>query len=134
MPQYKGIGFEESVVVNYMVSEGLEFEEAVLSYQRRKKLPSGAFCGPNRSYPAHDAAHVRNAFARLSQFGGRLGRSTVSKIHACLMRKAKQFGVEHKGCKWCKKKESVEETVSWFINLPENREFFKPKEGEKKDD
>ena len=106
--------FEETVVEASMIGEGLRFEEAVLSYQKRKKLPASTFCGPNRSYPANDAAHVRNAFARLSQFGHRLGKSTVSRIHGCLARKAKRFGVEHKGCKWCKKGKKVEETVSWW--------------------
>lgn len=131
MAKYKGIEFEESLVINYMVAEGFKFEEAVLKYKERKKLPSRVFCGPSRSYPAHDAKHVANTFARLSQFGGRLGKSVVAKIHGCLVRKAKRFGVEHKGCKWCKKKEKVEETVGWFKELPENKEFFKVKEEKK---
>jgi hypothetical protein len=114
MKVFKGIEFEETVVKKMILYEGFEFEEAVLTYGKRKKLPASAFCGPNRTYPAHDAAHVRNAFARLSTFGHRLSRGVVSRIHGCLTRRAKRFGVEHKGCKWCKKKQKVEETVAWF--------------------
>lgn len=95
-------------------AEGLSVEEAKLTYQRRQALPAGAFCGPNRSYPAHDAAHVRNGFARLSAFGHRLKPAVRQRIHACLSRKAKRFGVEHGGCKWCKGTK-VQETVEWFM-------------------
>ena len=75
--------------------EGFNIEEAQLTYEKRKSLPSTAFCGPNRSYPAQDAAHVRNAFARLAQFGKRLKPEVRARILACLTRKAKRFGVEH---------------------------------------
>ena len=134
MPKYKGVEFEESAVINYMVAEGLKFEEAVLSYQKRKGLPSSVFCGPNRSYPANDAKHVADAFTRLSQFGGRLGKDVVTRIHGSLMGRAKRYGVEHKGCKWCKTKEKMEETVSWFKSLPEVAEIIKPKKVENKDE
>ena len=64
--------------------------EAKLSTDARKKLPDSAFCGPGRSYPAHDAAHVRNGLARLSQFGG---HGSGGKILACLRSRASKFGV-----------------------------------------
>lgn len=100
--------------------EGFTVEEARLTYKKRQKLPASAFCGPGRTYPAHDAAHVRNAFARLSQFGHRLKPAVRNRIHACLLRRAKKFGVEHKGCKWCKKK--VSETVDWFVKKKKKSE------------
>jgi len=128
--KYRGVEFEESAVINIILLENLPFQEAVLSYKARENLPASAFCGPDRSYPAHDAAHVRNAFARLATFGGRLARATVSRIHACLVAKAKRFGVEHGGCKWCKKKEEVEETVKWF---EERLRASKSKEDDKRE-
>jgi hypothetical protein len=41
-----------------------------LTYRRRQKLPPSAFAIPSeRKYPIPDAAHARNALARVSQFG-----------------------------------------------------------------
>lgn len=123
--------FNEAVLKSMVELEGYSFEEAKLTYARRQKLPSGAFCGPNRTYPAHDAAHVRNALARLSQFGGKLKPAVRARILGCLKRRAKRFGVEisetaaGKLClaKWDEtipeetRKEmllEIEETVSWY--------------------
>lgn len=104
--------------------EGLSIDEARLTYKARQKLPNSAFCGPNRTYPAHDAAHVRNALARLARFGHRLPKSVRAKILACLKRRAKKFGVEvSESYRWNddgsvnpKYKKRVNETVSWFLN------------------
>lgn len=82
---------EVQIIVDF---EGYSVEEAKLSYAERKNLPSTAFCGPHRSYPAHDAKHVRNALARLSQFGKRLSPAVRAKILSCLRRRAKKFGIE----------------------------------------
>jgi hypothetical protein len=86
--------FNETVLKDMVELEGFTFEEAKLTYARREKLPSSAFCGPHRTYPAHDAAHVRNALARLSQFGGRLKKAVRDRILGCLKRRAKQYKVE----------------------------------------
>ena len=91
--------------------EGMTIEEAKLSYASRKDLPASAFCGPDRSFPAHDAAHVRNGLARLSQ--SKLPPAVKAKILACLKRRAKRFGVEVN--------ESVAETdkskiVEWYLH------------------
>lgn len=100
--------------------EGLNVEEAVLSYAARKKLPKTAFCGPDRSYPAQDAAHVRNAFVRLSTFGKKLPKEVAKRIYGCLKGKAKKFGVEHDPSKfaWLGGKKKVSETssiVAWYL-------------------
>jgi len=84
-------------------------EEAVLSYKARKKLPKSAFCGPNRSYPAHDRKHAANCLARAAQNKAKLG-ANYSKIVACCRRKLKSFG----GGK--STEESVsDEMVEWFL-------------------
>jgi hypothetical protein len=107
------------VIANY---EGLSIQEAVLTYAERKKMPQKSFCGPNRTYPSHDAKHVSNAFARLSQFGHRLPTEVRKKIYKCLVRRAKRYGVKHdpKKYKWGK---YVTETaydpdaiVEWFLD------------------
>ena len=42
---------------------------AKLTAKKRNALPKKSFAGPDRSYPIEDAAHARNALARVSQFG-----------------------------------------------------------------
>lgn len=42
---------------------------AVLDAATRNALPEHAFALPGRRYPIHDAAHARNALARVSQNG-----------------------------------------------------------------
>lgn len=69
--------------------EGLT-EDAKLTYAARKKLPDSAFCGPGRSFPAHDAAHVRNGLARLNQSKGK----PKAKILSCLRARAKKHGIK----------------------------------------
>lgn len=40
-----------------------------LTSSERNELPDSKFAGPDRSYPIEDAAHARNALARVSQHG-----------------------------------------------------------------
>ena len=42
---------------------------AKLDTAERKKLPTGDFAGPGRSYPIEDKAHAADAKARVAQFG-----------------------------------------------------------------
>lgn len=43
---------------------------AELTSKKRNALPKSSFAIPSkRAYPLHDAAHARNALARVSQFG-----------------------------------------------------------------
>lgn len=67
-------------------------KEAKLTYAARKNLDSGAFCGPDRSFPAHDAAHVRNGLARLSQSS--LSSEQKASVHGCLSGRAKKYGIK----------------------------------------
>jgi hypothetical protein len=78
---------------------------AVLTSAGRDALPDSAFAyiepGGNkvggkttpsskRHYPIHDAAHVRNALARIAQ-GSRFGAEAKAKVLAA----ARRFGIEH---------------------------------------
>ena len=127
------VKFDETVLNAMVELEGIPFEEAKLSYAQREKLPDSAFCGPHRTYPAHDAAHVRNALARLGTFGGRLKAAIRSRILSCLKSRAKRFGievgetVEGRYCiaKWDetvpqeerdKMLIQIQETVEWFTD------------------
>jgi hypothetical protein len=94
--------------------EGYSIEEAKLSYAARQDLPTSAFCGPDKSYPANDARHVSAGFQKLSQFWSKMPRTVALKIYRCLVRRAKKFGVEHDSAKFKAKigGKSVEETFA----------------------
>jgi len=110
---------KQKVIESMMKYEGFEFEEAKLTYAAREHLPESVFCGPDRTYPAQDAAHVRNAFVRLATFGSRLPTSTRASILRCLCGRAKKFGIESKFCVKGKTKTKTEETVEWFLSQSE---------------
>lgn len=57
---------------------------AKLSGKQRKALPKSDFAEPGkRAYPVNDAAHARNALARVSQFGSSSEQSAVkAKVSA----------------------------------------------------
>ena len=67
-----------------------------LTTKDRKKLKKSTFCGPGRSFPVPDCAHVGAAKAYLGR--SKFSKSTKKKIAACINRKAKQLG-----CKVSKK-------------------------------
>jgi len=107
------VTYDNEIIRAMVEYEGYDVEEAKLSYAAREKLPDSAFCGPDRSYPAHDAPHVRNGLARLGTFGKRLAPAVRARIHACLSRKAKKMGIEVS--------ESAEETeademINWYLD------------------
>lgn len=61
-----------------------------LTTKQRKKMKSGTFCGPDRSFPVPDCKHVAAAKAFLGR--SKFSASTKKKIAACINRKAKQLG------------------------------------------
>jgi hypothetical protein len=92
-----------------MIEEGIEctsggclvsLEDAKLSTSKRKGLPSSSFCGPNRSFPVPDCAHVTAARRLIGRYKG---PGKKSSILACVSRKAKAMGCDSK------KKDSAEE-------------------------
>jgi hypothetical protein len=65
-------------------------KDAKLSSEQRKKLKSSTFCGPNRSFPVPDCAHVTAARRLLGR--AKVSADTKAKISACVSRKAKSLG------------------------------------------
>jgi hypothetical protein len=64
----------------------------------RKALPDESFALPEtRQYPIHDAAHARNAMARLEQNKGRLSPEQYAKAHKNILKAYKRFGIKHEG-------------------------------------
>ena len=111
------VELNESLILSSMIEfEGYTVEEAKLSYKSRENLPDSAFCGPNRTYPAHDAAHVRNGLARWSQHAK--GKKGGGSILACLKARAKKMGIEVN--------ESLEESIlNWYMVEYYNKEICK---------
>lgn len=56
---------------------------AKLTYGQRKSLPTSTFALPGeRKYPLNDAAHARNALARVSEFGSPAEKEEVrARVH-----------------------------------------------------
>jgi hypothetical protein len=57
---------------------------AVLTAKARKHIKPGNFALPGGRYPIHDAAHARNALARVSQHGT---GAEQQKVKAAVRRK-----------------------------------------------
>ena len=93
--------------------EGLTIEESKLTYAERKHLPSTAFCGPDRSFPAHDAAHVRNGLARLKN--SHFSPAIKARIMGCLRRRAKKYGIEVSETEGIAVPEDRDAVIEWYL-------------------
>ena len=65
-------------------------EAKKLTTKDSKKLKSGTFCGPNRSFPVNDCKHAATAKAYLGR--SKFSQSTKKKIASCINRRAKALG------------------------------------------
>jgi hypothetical protein len=81
----------ESYLNEFQLEDSMDNNDAKLSTEQRKKLPDSAFCGPNRSFPAHDKAHVTAGLRLLGR--AKASDDTKAKIRACLYRKGKKYGI-----------------------------------------
>jgi|11_taG_2_1085331.scaffolds.fasta_scaffold00231_15 hypothetical protein len=61
-------------------------EDKALTTEQRKDLPDSAFCGPNRSFPVPDCAHVTAARRLIGQ--AKASGETKAKIMACVNSKS----------------------------------------------
>ena len=73
-------------MLDFALTGMLSLEDATLTTEQRKELPDSAFCGPERSFPVPDCAHV-TAARRL------IGRAKMSgemkqKVMGCVNKKA----------------------------------------------
>ena len=75
------------------IAEGII--DKALTAASRKRLPDSAFCGPARSFPAHDESHVRNGLQQLDKAKGLSGEQK-SRTRACLLSRAKKYGIKSK--------------------------------------
>lgn len=84
------------------------FLDAKLSSKTRKGLASSTFCGPNRSFPVNDCAHVTAARRLIGKYKG---PGNKSSILACVARKAKRLG-----CDGAKKKDAIGDFVPEYFD------------------
>ena len=63
-----------------------ELEDKALTAEERNNLPESAFCGPNRSFPVNDCAHVTAARRLISR--AKLSDGQKAKVLACVNKKA----------------------------------------------
>lgn len=69
----------------------LSAEDKTISTKSRKAMKTSTFCGPNRSFPVPDCAHVTAAKKLIGRYKG---PGDKDKILACVSRKAKSLGCE----------------------------------------
>lgn len=70
-----------------------ELRDKALTAQQRKNLSASTFCGPDRSFPVPDCAHVTAARRLIERYEG---SGSKEKILACVERKAKRMGCDKK--------------------------------------
>jgi hypothetical protein len=85
-------------------------EDAKLSSEKRKKLASSTFCGPNKSFPVPDCAHVVAARRLIGRYKG---EGSKDSILACVARKAKALGCDST-------KDSIKDSVKDNALVPVN--------------
>lgn len=88
---------EDSVDVDWeLLDMGLNgflaMEDKMLSTEERNKLPDSAFCGPDRSFPVNDCAHVTAARRLINR--AKLSDAAKAKVLACVDKKAKNMSCD----------------------------------------
>lgn len=91
-------------------------KDAKLSGEARKKLGGSTFCGPNRSFPVPDCAHVTAARRLIGR--AKVSDATKSKILACVSRKASSMG-----CGVSKKDSTTPQVTEKPDTIQEGSEF-----------
>jgi len=71
----------------------IQLTDAKLSSDARKKLSSGTFCGPERSFPVPDCAHVTAARRLIGKYEGPGSKDAILN---CVSRKARAMGCDTK--------------------------------------
>ena len=73
-------------ILDLALSATMAQQDAQLTTEQRKELPDSAFCGPERSFPVPDCAHVTAARRLIGR--AKVSGSTKQKIMACVNKKA----------------------------------------------
>lgn len=84
----------EEVEIDEILASGDDVvtEDAKLTASQRKGLSDKTFCGPGRSFPVPDKAHVTAALRLINR--SKYSGSTKASILSCVRGKARKFGME----------------------------------------
>lgn len=94
--------------------------ESTLSKDKRDKLPDSAFCGPGRSFPAHDYNHCVVGLRLLGRYKGPGNKEAIKN---CLLKKRdsfKEFANEYKLLVIDKESSELTELISVSDNIINN--------------
>ena len=88
-----GFSDDDETYIIHEMTEALDLlvGDAKLSTSQRKKLSSGTFCGPGRSFPVPDCAHVTAARRLIGRAKG-LSSDGRKRILSCVAGKSKSLG------------------------------------------
>ena len=89
-------------------------EDAQLTAEKRNELPDSAFCGPERSFPIPDCAHVTAAKRLIGRYKG--SDATKAKIMACVNKKAASLSCD-KSEDYMQLRKDFEELQSQYADL-----------------
>ncbi|RKX65221.1 MAG: hypothetical protein DRP42_05115 [Tenericutes bacterium] len=84
---------ESDKIYDMMFQDQADLEDSKLSAEKREKLAKSAFCGPDKSFPASDCAHVTAIRRLVDKYKG---SGDTKKILASVNRKAKAMGCDKK--------------------------------------
>jgi uncharacterized protein YacL (UPF0231 family) len=88
---YSDMEKEFELLVEEKILTEDQVKDAKLTAEQRKKLSKSTFCGPNKSFPVPDCAHVTAAKRLIDRYKG---PGDKSAILACVNKKAKALGCE----------------------------------------
>jgi hypothetical protein len=74
-----------------LTQEEFEVADAKLSSEQRNKMSESTFCGPDKSFPVPDCAHVTAARRLIGKYNG---PGNKDSILACVAKKAKALGCD----------------------------------------
>lgn len=98
-------------------------EDARLTTEQRNELPDSAFCGPERSFPVPDCAHVTAARRLIGR--AKMSDATKQKVLACVNKKAETMKcdksddyleLENRYLELIKKYDSLEEKLTVIVS------------------
>jgi hypothetical protein len=90
----KKLQLQDTSVDWYLLDAALNFEvgDKALTTEARNELPDSVFCGPERSFPVHDCAHVTAAKRLIGR--AKLSEDQRAKVLNCIDTKAKEMSCE----------------------------------------
>lgn len=109
-------------LLDLALSASMVNEDKMLSTEARNSLPDSAFCGPERSFPVPDCAHVTAARRLIGR--SKYSDSTKSKILACVDKKAQAMKCDSKDSAYnelLEKYVDLENRLNELLSVLENK-------------